>query len=54
MFIINQIFYIKTRIIFHYIDKLKTEWDLDIMNMIRHPLKALGVIDYVNFITFTI
>ena len=35
----------------HYIDKLKTEWDLDIMNMIRHPLKALGVIDYVNFIT---
>ena len=36
---------------FHYIDKLKTEWDLDIMNMIRHPLKALGVIDYVNFIT---
>ena len=36
---------------FHYIDKLKTEWDLDIVNMIRHPLKALGVIDYVNFIT---
>ena len=36
---------------FHYIDKLKTEWDLDIINMIRHPLKALGVIDYVNFIT---
>jgi len=36
---------------FHYIDELKTEWDLDIMNMIRHPLKALGVVDYVNFIT---
>ena len=36
---------------FHYVNKLKTEWDLDIMNMIRHPLKALGVIDYVNFIT---
>tara|TARA_R110000851_G_scaffold167459_1_gene313101 strand:+ start:8 stop:667 length:660 start_codon:yes stop_codon:yes gene_type:complete len=36
---------------FHYIDKLKTEWDLDIMNMIGHPLRALGVVDYVNFIT---
>ena len=36
---------------FHYIDEIKTEWDLDIMNMIRHPLKALGVVDYVNFIT---
>ena len=36
---------------FHYIDELKTEWDLDIMNMIRHPLKALGVVDDVNFIT---
>ena len=35
----------------HYIDEIKTEWDLDIINIIRHPLKVLGVVDYVNFIT---
>jgi hypothetical protein len=36
---------------FHYIDEIKTEWDMDIINIIRHPLKILGVVDYVNFIT---
>ena len=36
---------------FHYIDEIKTEWDMDIINIIKHPLKILGVVDYVNFIT---
>ena len=36
---------------YDYYNDIMEEWDLDIINIIRHPLKVLGVVDYVNFIT---
>jgi len=34
-----------------YYNDIKSEWDMNIINVVKHPLKILGVLDYVNLIT---
>jgi len=34
-----------------YYNGVKDEWGLNIINIVRHPLVALGVMDYINLIT---
>jgi len=36
---------------YEYLSILLTEFDLRAPDIVRHPLKVLGVVDYVNFIT---